>query len=218
MLSPMMTARSLALPAVVLLAVMAPGAAAPSPPAASGDVVMCAGEPATIVGTSGDDRLRGTDGRDVVAARGGDDVVRGLSGDDVACGGRGADRLVEDPDAADVSRRTTIVHGDAGPDRLLLTFGQGHGGDGDDVIIAGDGTRQGLDGDDGDDLIRGGAGRDFPVGGLGDDRLYGGPGPDYLRGEQGADLVVGGPGNDSADGGRDRPDTCHAELESGCEQ
>ena len=195
-----MNARSLALPAVVLLALIAPGAAAHGPLAASGDVVMCAGEPATIVGTSGDDRLRGTDGRDVVAARGGDDVVRGLSGDHVPCGGRGADRLVEDPGAADVSRRTTIVHGDAGPDRLLLTVGQGHGGDGDDVIIAGDGTRQGLDGDDGDD------------------RLYGGPGPDYLRGEQGADLVVGGPGNDSADGGRDRPDTCHAELESGCEQ
>lgn len=213
----MKSSRLLALP-VVLLAVMTPGAAAPGPLAAAGDVIMCAGEPATVVGTSGDDELRGTDESDVVAARGGDDVVRGLSVDDVACGGPGADRLVEDPDAADVSRRTTILYGDAGPDRLLFTFGQGHGGDGDDVLIAGAGTRQGLFGDDGDDLIRGGDGRDFPLGGLGDDRLYGGPGPDYLRGERGADLLVGGPGNDSADGGRDRPDTCHAELVSGCEQ
>ncbi len=195
---------------VATVVLSAPGVM-PSAGAGARAVPMCGGEPATVVGTAEDDVLRGTEDRDVVLARGGDDVVRRLSVDDVACGGPGADRLFQDPDAPHVDHRTVFLYGDAGRDRLVLTFGQAHGGDGDDVILAGAGNRQGLYGEDGDDLIRGGEGRDSLDGGDGDDRLYGGPGPDYLRGETGADLLVGGQGKDSAEGGRGGPDVCKAE-------
>jgi Ca2+-binding RTX toxin-like protein len=55
--------------------------------------ITCAGHPATIVGTSGNDTLVGTRGPDVIAALGGYDTVDGRGGDDVICGGFGADRL-----------------------------------------------------------------------------------------------------------------------------
>lgn len=202
---------------VAILAVAVPGSSAPGLAVAARGVPTCAGEIATIVGTDDDDRLRGTDARDVIAALGGTDLVTDVGIDDVVCGGRGADRLVEDPEVEDVRRRTALFYGGAGPDRLELTFGEAHAGRGDDVVVAGAGTRQGLYGDAGDDVIRGGEGRDFPIGGAGDDRLYGGPGPDYLRGEHGGDLVIGGPGDDSAEGGPGRRDRCEAEREYGCE-
>jgi hypothetical protein len=58
-----------------------------------GAALTCAGQKATIVGTSGPDRLKGTVGEDVIAAQGGDDKVSGLRGDDIVCGGAGADLL-----------------------------------------------------------------------------------------------------------------------------
>jgi uncharacterized delta-60 repeat protein len=54
---------------------------------------LCAGQPATIVGTPGSDTLRGTPSVDVIVARGGADRVRAVRGSDVVCGGRGRDRL-----------------------------------------------------------------------------------------------------------------------------
>lgn len=56
-------------------------------------VLACAGEPTTIRGTKGDDRIRGTRRRDVIAAGAGNDVVKGLGGDDLVCGGSGNDTL-----------------------------------------------------------------------------------------------------------------------------
>lgn len=56
-------------------------------------VLTCAGEPTTIRGTRGDDRIRGTRRRDVIAAGAGNDVVKGLAGDDLICGGPGSDVL-----------------------------------------------------------------------------------------------------------------------------
>ena len=53
----------------------------------------CAGQTATIVGTTRDDRLVGTARRDVIAGRGGDDVIEGLGGNDLVCGGADADVL-----------------------------------------------------------------------------------------------------------------------------
>ncbi|HSE82541.1 MAG TPA: hypothetical protein VLA87_12770, partial [Gaiellaceae bacterium] len=52
----------------------------------------CNGIAATIVGTSGDDRIVGTDGSDVIVARGGDDVVWARGDNDLVCGGGGNDR------------------------------------------------------------------------------------------------------------------------------
>ncbi|HJY10348.1 MAG TPA: hypothetical protein VJ250_05315 [Nitrososphaeraceae archaeon] len=53
----------------------------------------CLGEPATIVGTEGNDTLVGTPGRDVIVALGGNDTVQALGGDDLVCGGDGNDFL-----------------------------------------------------------------------------------------------------------------------------
>ena len=58
---------------------------------ASGAVATCDGQPATVVGTSGDDVLTGTKGPDVIAGLSGDDRIDGLGGADLICGGDGAD-------------------------------------------------------------------------------------------------------------------------------
>ncbi len=116
-------------------------AASAAPPGAAGlrgsPVAVCDGVPATIVGTSGDDRLRGTAGPDVIQAFEGDDVLQGLAGDDLLCGGVGADVLDagrgqdtlwggSDGDPGDHSNEALLLAGDR------LTGGPGsddmHGG------------------------------------------------------------------------------------------
>src|SRR5688572_27928976 len=54
---------------------------------------LCFGEPATIVGTDGDDDLTGTSGRDVIVGLGGDDDIWGAYGDDLLCGNGGEDDI-----------------------------------------------------------------------------------------------------------------------------
>ena len=102
-------------------------------PAASwAQPVTCQGEPATIVGTAGDDTLDGTPGDDVVAGLGGDDIVTGGGGDDLVCGGAGTD----------------LVTAGAGADRL-------HGGRGDDEVhdVVVDSDDQALVGGPGRDAL-----------------------------------------------------------------
>ncbi|WP_067428704.1 calcium-binding protein [Nocardioides jensenii] len=53
----------------------------------------CAGLRATIVGTTGPDRIIGTAGRDVIVGRVGNDFIDGRGGNDVICGNRGGDVL-----------------------------------------------------------------------------------------------------------------------------
>ena len=53
----------------------------------------CFGEPATIVGTPGNDNLIGTANNDVIVGLAGDDFIDGLGRDDKLCGGDGDDRL-----------------------------------------------------------------------------------------------------------------------------
>ena len=53
----------------------------------------CFGQKATIVGSSGSNRIHGTSGKDVIVAGGGNDKVFAGTGDDLVCGGWGADRL-----------------------------------------------------------------------------------------------------------------------------
>jgi Ca2+-binding RTX toxin-like protein len=61
--------------------------------AAAGRSHMCAGFPATIVGTPGDDMIVGTKGDDVIFGFAGQDRISGLGGMDIICGGRGADTI-----------------------------------------------------------------------------------------------------------------------------
>ena len=102
---------------VLLVALLAP--VAPAPPADGPPV--CGGQPATIVGSPGDDRLAGTPGDDVIVALAGDDEVYAGRGDDLVCGGPGAD----------------VLFGDRGGDQLWPHRGGPQelwGGQGDDTL------------------------------------------------------------------------------------
>jgi Ca2+-binding RTX toxin-like protein len=77
---------ALACGALLSLSVPATASAAAPP--------TCFGQPATIVGTTGDDTLSGTTGPDVIVGLSGNDTISGLDADDRLCGGTGADTLV----------------------------------------------------------------------------------------------------------------------------
>ncbi len=58
-----------------------------------GNIVMCAGLPATICGTAGNENLNGTNGPDVMHGLGGNDNIFGRNGNDKICGGDGNDDI-----------------------------------------------------------------------------------------------------------------------------
>ncbi|GAA1478525.1 hypothetical protein GCM10009623_29710 [Nocardioides aestuarii] len=125
-------------PPALLVALTCPllAAAAPSGGAA---VPRCDGVAATIVGTTGPDRLTGTSGRDVGVGLGGDDVIDTLGGDDLVCGGPGADRLVGGPGDDRLlggSDRKGI-----GPGGTFLVGDTLLGGPGADRLVGGGDTR-----------------------------------------------------------------------------
>ena len=110
------------------------------------DMAHCMGEPATIIGTEGNDVLRGTGGRDVIVAFGGNDRIFGFGGDDLICAGYGND----------------VVYGGRGNDELL-------GGPGNDRLYGQPGADS-LFGEDGADRLHGGSGADHCDGGPGIER------------------------------------------------
>ena len=111
-------------------------------PAASGEVqAVCGGLAATIIGTSGPNRLMGTEHPDVIAGLGGADVISGAAGNDLICGNAGDD----------------IIRGGDGADRLW-------GGGGADQLF-GEGGNDRLLGQGGADLLVGGPGADRAAGG-----------------------------------------------------
>jgi Ca2+-binding RTX toxin-like protein len=61
--------------------------------ALAADAVPCAGQTATLVGTSGKDKLVGTPDKDVITGLGGKDNIKGLGGKDRLCGKGGKDKL-----------------------------------------------------------------------------------------------------------------------------
>ena len=71
------------------------------------DLATFTEEPATIVGTNGNDLLRGTPGRDVIPGLDGNDLIVGLGGDDAICGGRGNERST----AAPAMTRSSVTPG-----------------------------------------------------------------------------------------------------------
>jgi Ca2+-binding RTX toxin-like protein len=116
-------------PLLLILVLLPPAFALP---AAAPAAESCQGAVATIVGTSGADRLRGTAGPDVIAAGAGPDIALAGGGDDIVCGGPGAD-LVRGGDGAD------LLAGGGGLDSLF-------GGNGNDALSGGwgnDGCLQG---------------------------------------------------------------------------
>ena len=152
----------------------------------------CSGRAATIVGTSGSDRLRGTSGPDVIVAGKGNDTVRGLGGRDRLCGNRGRDRMV----------------GGGGKDRL-------RGGQSADTVRGGPRADR-LEGAKGGDDLRGGAGRDRLSGSRDDDALRGGDGRDRLKGGRGLfDFLVPGAGSDVVKGGRGYDDVSFSHARRG---
>ena len=122
-------------------------------------VPRCGGRAATIVGTSGNDRLKGTKRTDVIAGLAGNDRISGLGANDVICGGSGNDKLL----------------GGSGKDRLF-------GNNGKDLLSGGSGNDT-LAGGAGRDSLDGGAGRDRLNGNAGKDKLNGGPGNDRCAGK-----------------------------------
>ena len=126
-------------------------------------VPRCEGEKATIVGTSGNDRLEGTEQRDVIIGRGGDDEIFGRGGGDLVCGGAGMDTL----------------KGGGGDDTLLggglMDFLYGRAGD--DVLDGGSALNT-FDGGPGNDTLLGGPDGSWFAGGEGDDVITGGEASD----------------------------------------
>jgi uncharacterized repeat protein (TIGR01451 family) len=116
--------------------------------------VTCAGVTATVVGTSGPDRLVGTSGNDVFSAMGGDDVIFGFRGGDLICAGTGSDVIIggKGNDTVHAGHGSDRIKGRRGDDRL-------HGGAGRDRIRGGGGDDL-LDGGHGFDRCRGGSGLD----------------------------------------------------------
>jgi Ca2+-binding RTX toxin-like protein len=158
--------------------------------------VMCFGEPATIVGTSGPDFLVG----------GADDVVAGLGGDDwlfggTVCAGAGND-VVGGPDLwtndkLDGGNGDDQLQGDFGVDLLL-------GGAGNDVIADTDDQDNEDSSDPGTDVMKGGPGNDRLVSEAGRNLVYGNEGDDQIQDYTHMRTVVsGGPGNDTIDATRD---------------
>jgi len=86
----------------------------------------CLGQPATIVGTEGRDRVEGTQRGDVIVTLGGDDLIDGRGGDDLICSGEGNDQIVAG-DGDDV------IEGGDGNDRIFA-------GPGDDIVYGGGGV------------------------------------------------------------------------------
>jgi hypothetical protein len=152
----------------------------PIPTTPTGAKATCAGVPATIVGTVGNNILRGTGGRDVIAGLGGNDRITGGGGNDLICGGDGRDLI-------DGGTGDDYLIGDAGNDSIK------GGSSGRDSIFGGTGNDQ-LFGLSGDDRLYGGPNNDTLNGGTGNDRLYGEGGDDVLYGTPEDGVLDGGPG------------------------
>ena len=84
---------------------------------------VCAGKPATIVGTPDNDDLRGTPKADVIVGLKGKDTITALGGNDIVCGGKGWD----------------TIRGGKGDDKLLGQEQTDHliGGAGSDILVGG---------------------------------------------------------------------------------
>ena len=166
--------------------------------------VACAGLPATLIGTEGDDILTGTSGDDVIIALGGNDTIDGLGGNDLLCAMEGNDVVYggEGTDKLNGGDGHDKLYGDEGADTLNGALGNDelHGGTEDDKLNAGEGNDIVL-GDQGNDILNGSTGADELHGGEGIDTLNAGEGNDKLWGDEGEDILNGSLGDDELHGG-----------------
>jgi Ca2+-binding RTX toxin-like protein len=85
----------------------------------------CAGQRATIIGTTGDDTpLNGTSGDDVIVGLDGDDYIYGLGGNDIICGDGALDQLDEQLAADDHLHQTDRDITDTRQQCVVSTLGQ----------------------------------------------------------------------------------------------
>nr|NJM02841.1 S8 family serine peptidase [Desulfobacula sp.] len=130
----------------------------------------------TINTLSGDDLIFSLNQNTLsIDAGEGQDTIYALEGGNTINGGGGNDRIEITP-AATATNADTLF-----------------GGDGNDILMAGDHDAW-LYGDDQDGALEG---RDTLTGGIGNDVLYGGKGDDSISGMGGNDQAYGGDGNDS---------------------
>jgi len=139
---------------VVVVATLAVLIAPAAPVAAQTATPTCAGVPATIVGTNGDDILRGTAKADVIVGNGGNDTIYGAKGNDIICANAGDDYIQGGPGR-------DLIIGGYGDDRIIGNAGNDdlRGGFGDDYISGKEGADR-IRGDQGVDRIAGNLGVD----------------------------------------------------------
>jgi hypothetical protein len=133
---------------------------------------ICAGRPATILGTPGSDVITGTLGDDVIVTGGGRDWIRARGGDDVICAGADRDFVSagDGDDTVDTGTGRDVASGGVGDDTIT-------GRAGADILTGGLGA----------DTLNGNAGGDNMIGHDGDDHFHGGPDTDTCRGGAGTD-------------------------------
>lgn len=201
--------RLIVLAALATAAVLVLGTSASS---ASPTWPTCLDEPATVVGTDGNDTLNGTSGDDVIVGLGGDDVVisGGADEGDLICGGDGNDSLIVTT-GGDGFIPFTVVSGDAGDDRIQapqdeFVFADYEGSPEPVNVNLGSGTETGWGNDTlvGISLVIGSAYDDVLTGSAAEDWFEGLPGNDTIAGLGGGDYLSGGTGDDKIDGGTGR--------------
>ncbi len=197
---------------VVLSGLVVGPAAGSAVAVTAGAVVTCGGQPATIIGTAGADRLFGTPGRDVIAGLGGNDTIDGRGGDDLVCGGAGGDRLKGgagddrlysgpgDPGTVDRIGRLDVLIGGAGDDRLVSMARNRYihavvSFEDSPNAVRVDVRRSTATGWGEDRIVAWNP--VWVVGSDHDDRLRGWPGDDHLQGGKGDDILLGHGGNDT---------------------
>jgi hypothetical protein len=185
----------------------------------------CLTQPATIVGTIGNDVLTGTPGNDVIYGDLGNDVIDGMGGNDRICGNDGNDQLIGNigNDWLEGGNGTDTIDGGAGADYAMyrtdpagviadLFFGTATDGYAttDTLLnienLGGSLFNDILIGDNNPNIIRCLAGADIVRANGGNDTMFGNSGNDNLDGNDQFDTAFGGGG----------VDTCTAEVTASC--
>jgi Ca2+-binding RTX toxin-like protein len=187
----------------------------------------CLGEPATKIGTPGDDTITATDDDDVIVGLGGNDTIVGGGGFDLICGGDGNDSILQ---TSGGFFGAAFISGDAGDDTIqagrdaivAADYEESPAGVNVD-LAAGKSTGDGSDtlvnvdfvyGSAFDDVISGSNTENILAGFGGNDTISGLGGADLIGGETGDDIVDGGAGRDEIFFG-DSPKAVHVRLARG---